>query len=163
METQRFNFEFGFVDLCRRLDQAQVVPGVSMLDQALVYWSAESGPATHDAKSVPAICAGSAGGFFRTGYYVDYTQRARSIRGRYGNMWTAGIPHNRLLANICQAMGLAPADYELADQAYGTRFPQRGGRVPGYGDPFIEPGDDRVPYLPEQLADMSAKLPVVTT
>jgi hypothetical protein len=35
--------------------------------------------------------------------------------------------------------------------------------VPGYGDPFVEGGDDRVPYLPAQIADMSAKLPIVTT
>jgi hypothetical protein len=163
METQRFNFEFGFVDLCRRLDATQVVPGVTMLDQALVYWSAESGPSTHDAKSVPAILAGSAGGFFRTGHYVDFTNRARAIRARYGNMWRAGIPQNRLLANVCQAMGLDATDYELSDAAYATKFPGRGGRVPGYGDPFVEGGDDRVPYLPAQIADMSAKLPIVTT
>lgn len=162
MQTQRFNFEFGFVDLCSRLDAVQVVPGVTMLDQALVYWSAESGPSTHDAKTVPTILAGGAGGFFNTGHYVDYTNHARPIRARYGNMWRAGVPQNRLLANVCQAMGLEPADYELSDAAYATKFPSRGGQVPGYGDPFIEPGDDKVPYLPQQVADLSAKLPVVT-
>jgi hypothetical protein len=77
-------------------------------------------------------------------------------------MWRAGVPQNRLLANVCQAMGLEPADYELSDAAYATKFPGRGGRVPGYGDPFIEPGDDKVPYLPQQVADLSAKLPVIT-
>jgi hypothetical protein len=78
-------------------------------------------------------------------------------------MWRAGIPQNRLLANVCQAMGLDATDYELSDAAYATKFPGRGGRVPGYGDPFVEGGDDRVPYLPAQIADMSAKLPIVTT
>lgn len=162
MQTQRFNFEHAFVDLCRKLDATQVVPGVSMLDQAVVYWSAESGTSTHNAKCLPSILAGGGGGFFRTGNYVDFTNEARAIRGRWGDMWRAGVPQNRLLANFCQAMGLTPAEYELSDAAYATKFASRGGLVPGYGDPFIEPGDNLVPYLPEQLSDMSAKLPIIT-
>ena len=162
MQTQRFNFEYGFVDLCRKLDAAQVVPGVSMLDRSLVYWSAESGPSTHDAKSIPTILAGGAGGFFRTGNYVDFTHQTRAIRAQYGNMWRAGVPQNRLLANVLQSMGLSPADYELSDGAYATKFATRGGRVPGYGDPFVQGGDDRVPYLPVQVNDMSAPLPIIT-
>ncbi len=159
--TQRFFFENGFIDLVRRMSQAQVLPGVTLLDQALVHWSSESGPSTHDAKSVPAVIAGGGGGYWQTGRYVDYTNRTREITGRYGNKWKAGIPQNRLLANFAQAMGLAQEDYELSDEKYSTRFPSRGGRVPGYGDPFIEPGDDRVPYPPQMIADMSDKLPLL--
>lgn len=161
ISTQRFFFQYGFVDLVRRMSQAQVLPGVTLLDQAMVHWSSESGPRTHDAKSVPAIIAGGAGGYWQTGRYVDYTNRTRNIRGRYGNMWKAGLPQNRLLANFAQAMGLAPADYELSDAAYTTKFASRGGRVPGYGDPYIEPDDDRVPYPPQLVADMSEKLPLL--
>ena len=161
VESQRFFFQYGYMDLVRRMSQAQVLPGISLLDQALVYWSSESGPQTHDAKSVPAIIAGSGGGYFQTGRYVDYTNRARMIRGRYGNMWTAGLPQNRLLANIAQAMGLRPQDYELNDTAYATSFASRGGKVPGYGDPFVEPGDDKVPYPPAMIAEMSLKLPLL--
>lgn len=163
MQTQRFNFEHAFVDLCRKLDAAQVVPGVTMLDQAVVYWSSECGTSTHNAKCLPSILAGGGGGYFRTGNYVDFTNEARVIRGRWGDLWKAGVPQNRLLANFCQAMGLSAADYELSDAAYATKFPSRGGLVPGYGDPFIEPGDNLVPYLPEQVNDMSTKLPVITS
>ncbi|MBL8950102.1 MAG: DUF1552 domain-containing protein [Myxococcaceae bacterium] len=163
MRSQRFFFQYGFADLVARLEATQVVPGTTMLDQALVYWSSESGPSTHNAKSVPAILAGRAGGYFSTGNYIDYTNRARVIRARYGDMWYAGLPQNRLLANIAQAMGLTPAEYELSDAAYATKFPSRGGRVPGYGDPLVETGDNLVPYLPEVVNDMSTKLPVVTT
>ncbi len=159
--TQRFFFQYGFMDLVRRMSQAQVLPGITLLDRALVHWSSESGPATHDAKSVPAIIAGNGGGYWQTGRYIDYTNRTRAIRGRWGNMWRAGVPHNRLLANFAQAMGLAPEDYELSDAAYATSFPSRGGRVPGYGDPFIEPEDDRVPYAPQAVAEMSEKLPLL--
>lgn len=161
LTSQRFFMQYGFIDLVRRMQATQVLPGVTMLDQALVYWSSESGPNTHDAKSVPAILAGGAGGSFQTGNYVDYTHRTRTIRGQYGNQWLAGLPQNRLLANIAQAMGLSPADYELADTAYSTKFASRGGRVPGYGDPAIAPGDDKVPYLPQSVADMSLKLPLL--
>ncbi len=161
LQTQRFFFQYGFTDLVRRMAQAQVLPGVTLLDQALVHWSSESGPTTHDAKSVPSIVAGSGGGAWQTGRYIDYTNRTRAIRGRWGNMWRAGLPQNRLLASFARAMGLSPADYELSDAAYGTSFPGRGGRVPGYGDPFIEPGDDRPPYPPAMLAEMSEKLPLL--
>lgn len=159
--SQRFFFEYGYVDLVRRMAQAQVLPGVSLLDQSMVYWSSESGPATHDAKSVPAIIAGGGGGYWQTGRYVDYTNRTRDITGRWGNHWRAGIPQNRLLANFARAMGLSPEDYELSDERYATKFPSRGGRVPGYGDPFIEPGDNRVPYPAQMVADMSEKLPLL--
>ncbi|GEM_PF-2302868 len=162
VRSQRFMFEFGYADLIKRLDAAQVVPGVSMLDQALVYWSSESGPETHSAKSIPAILAGGGGGYFKTGNYVDYTHRNRQITAMYGNKWYAGVPQNRLLANIAQAMGLAPADYELSDAAYATKFPARGGKVPGYGDPYVEGGDNMVPYSPLQVSEMSEKLPVIT-
>lgn len=161
MQSQRFFFQYGYMDLVRRMSQAQVLPGVTLLDQGLVHWSSESGPSTHDAKSVPAIIAGSGGGYFQTGRYVDYMNRTRTITGRYGNQWKAGIPQNRLLANFALAMGLSPNDYELSDAAYATKFPSRGGRVPGYGDPFIEPGDNRVPYPPAMIADMSTKLPLL--
>ncbi len=161
LQSQRFFMQYGFIDLVRRMASVQVLPGITMLDQALVHWSSESGPSTHNAKSVPAIIAGGGGGYWQTGNYVDYTNRTRTIRGRYGDMWHAGIPQNRLLANFAQAMGLAPADYELSDAAYATKFASRGGRVPGYGDPFIEPGDDKVPYPPQMVAEMSDKLPLL--
>lgn len=162
VKSQRFMFEHGYADLIKRMDAAQVMPGVSMLDQALVYWCSESGPSTHDAKSIPAILAGGAGGYFKTGNYVDFTHRTRQITGKYGNKWLAGVPQNRLLANIAQAMGLAPADYELSDAAYATKFPARGNKVPGYGDPYVEGGDNLVPYSPLQVSEMSQKLPVIT-
>lgn len=163
MRSQRFFFQYGFADLMARMEAVQVVPGTTLLDQALLYWGSESGPSTHDAKCLPTILAGKGGGFWSTGNYVDYTNRARVIRARYGNQWYSGLPQNRLLANIAQSMGLAPAEYELDDSAYATKFASRGGKVPGYGDPLVESGDNIVPYLPEVVNDMSTKLPVVTS
>lgn len=163
MRGQRYSFEYGYLDLVKRMANAQVVPGVSMLDQAVVYWGGESGPVTHDAKCMPTVITGGGAGYFKTGYYVDYTHRTRGIRPSWGGPnWFAGVPQNRLLANFAQAMGLVPADYELSDAAYATKYPARGGRVPGYGDPTISPGDDKAPYPVASLNDMSVGLPVIT-
>lgn len=159
VEQHRFFFEFGWLDLVRRMNSIEVLPGVKMLDQALVWWSAESGPSTHSAKSVPALLAGSGAGYFQTGNYLDYTNRERDIRGEYGGHWRAGLPQNRLLANIAQAMGLSPADYELSDATYEDKFPARGGKVPGYGDPTRDTVNSVQPYGDDMLADMSLKLP----
>lgn len=163
MESQRFFFEHAYVDLAKRLDAITLPGGKTMLDQSLLYWSSESGPETHNAKCLPTILAGGAGGYFSTGNFVDYTNRARQITAQYGGKWYAGLPQNRLLANIAQAMGLDAADYELADTAYGTKFPTRGGKVPGYGDPHVQGTDNPVPYLAQTVNDMSLPLPVVTT
>lgn len=163
LETQRVLMEFGFMDLMARMNTTQVLPGVSLLDQSVLYWGSESGHNTHDAKGLPTLLAGSGGGYFKTGNYVDYTHDTRLITGQYGTRWYAGLPQNRLLANLAQAMGLAPDDYELSDAAYATKFPARGGKVPGYGDPFYQGQyDDRVAYPAASLNDMSSKLPLIT-
>jgi hypothetical protein len=163
LQTQRVLMEFGFVDLMSRMASTQVLPGVSLLDQSLLYWGSECGHNTHDAKGLPTLLAGGAGGYFKTGNYVDYTHDTRLITGQYGTKWYAGLPQNRLLANIAQALGLAPDDYELSDAAYATKFPSRGGKVPGYGDPFYQGQyDDRVAYPAASINDMSSKLPLIT-
>lgn len=161
METQRFFFEHSYIDLAKRLDAITLPGGKTMLDQSVMYWGSESGPETHNAKCLPSILAGSGGGYFNTGNYVDYTNRARQITAQYGGKWYAGLPQNRLLANFAQAMGLAPDDYELADGPYGTKFPTRAGKVPGYGDPHVQTTDNPAPYLSHHVNDMSEPLPII--
>jgi hypothetical protein len=63
----------------------------SMLDNTLVAWVKELGDGRlHDGKSVPFVLAGRAGGFLRTGRYLDFK----------------GTSHQALLVTLCQAMGL---------------------------------------------------------
>ena len=63
----------------------------SMLDNTLVVWVKELGDGRlHDGKSVPFVLAGRAGGFLRTGRYLDFK----------------GTSHQALLVTMCQAMGL---------------------------------------------------------
>ena len=62
--------------------------------------------------------AGSAGGALNTGYYVDYIDWDQGYANPIDDWGTLipGLPHNRLLVTILQAMGLQPADYERAGQ-----------------------------------------------
>jgi len=92
----------------------------TLLDNSLVYWGNELG-FNHIAYSVPCVLAGGAGGFIKTGRYLDYIDWDGNayFSQEDGNV-IKGIPHNRFLVTALQAMGLAPGDYE------------RGGQ-PGYG------------------------------
>jgi hypothetical protein len=95
--------------------------GQTYLDNSLVYWGSELSM-DHYVLGMPTVLAGGAAGCLQTGYYVDYS----NLAGDYANpilpwgVLIPGLPHNRLLVTILQAMGLSPADYE------------RDGR-PGYG------------------------------
>ncbi len=93
--------------------------GQTYLDNSLVYWGGELSM-DHYVMGMPTILAGSAGGTIETGYYVDYT----NLESDYANAGTMpwgvlipGMPHNRLLVTILQAMGLSPADYERDGRA----------------------------------------------
>ena len=64
--------------------------------------------------NIPIIPAGSAGGYFQTGKFVDY----RNQNIDYGNTSTTqtdhpGLIYNRWMGTILQSMGLSPADYEM--------------------------------------------------
>jgi len=105
--------------LLARLDVAEA-GGSTYLDNSLVYWGNELG-FNHIAYSVPCLLAGSAGGYLKTGRYIDYIDwNGKAYFAQEDGNVIKGVPHNQLLVTILQAMGLAPADYE------------RGGQ-PGYG------------------------------
>jgi hypothetical protein len=115
--------------------------GSTFLDNSLVYWGAELSM-DHYVLALPTVLAGSARGSLETGRYYDYS----NLDGDYANpimpwgVLIPGLPHQRLLVTILQAMGLSPADYE------------RDGRA-GYGvvDMFSSPYN-----FPEDAYDMTA-------
>jgi Protein of unknown function (DUF1552) len=108
-----------FAKLCGKLNVATGA-GSTFLDNSLIYWGNEMG-FNHIAYSVPCLLAGSAGGFLKTGRYLDYIDwNGRAYFSQEDGNVIKGLPHNQLLVTLLQAMGLSPADYE------------RNGR-PGYG------------------------------
>jgi hypothetical protein len=75
----------------------------SMLDHTVVLWAKELADGRrHDGKSVPFILAGKAGGYWKTGRYLNF----------------GGAPHQKLLVSVCQAMGLANPTF--GDPSHGT-------------------------------------------
>ncbi len=94
--------------------------GQTYLDNSLVFWGNELGM-NHLNYSVPTLLAGSLGGHFETGRYIDYIDWNRSVKfSQHNGMVIEGVPYNRLLVSILQAFGLTPADYErTAGQGYG--------------------------------------------
>jgi hypothetical protein len=75
----------------------------SMLDNSVVLWAKELADGRrHDGKSVPFILAGNAGGYWKTGRYLDFK----------------GAPHQKLLVSVCQAMGLTNPTF--GDPSHGT-------------------------------------------
>lgn len=53
VRSLRTSFQSAFVDLIAKMNAAEVLPGVNLLDQSLVYWTAECGVGTHDAIPTP--------------------------------------------------------------------------------------------------------------
>lgn len=121
---QRF-FENVFLDLVTKLDAVEEADGSTLLDSTLVHWNQESGAVTHFSMSQPIVTAGSAGGFFRTGSYLDY----RDLNLPYDLSENppepdhAGLPYNQWFANVLQGMGVPPAEYQSdPDGGYGVKF-----------------------------------------
>jgi Protein of unknown function (DUF1552) len=123
--------------------------GQTFLDNSIVYFANELAM-DHYTLALPTILAGSAGGQLDTGHYVDYSQ----LDGDYANdgigdgwgVLIPGVPHNRLLVTILQAMGLSPEDYEIDGK-------------PGYGHTefFFEPY--QLPESSYVAADYGKPLP----
>jgi hypothetical protein len=128
-------------DLLKKLDVVEdPMTGATYLDNSIVFWGNEDGcnnGDAHEHMGMPALLAGSAGGYFKTGRYLDYRQvqgtgaqeKGARVLYPYSGMPTEvpdsrelkGRPYNSLLISLMQSMGLGPEDYEAPGQ-------------PGFGD-----------------------------
>jgi hypothetical protein len=106
-----------------------------------------SGPATHDAQALPLVTFGSAGGFFKTGKYVDYRYTVPAARLAIGDYM--GLPYRRWLGNVLMSMGEARADYETAG-------------VGGYGDAQVAGGFASKIHTVSRGMSAGDPLPVIT-
>ena len=91
-----------FASLLDRLKKTPDPAGGSLLDSTLVVWAKEMGDGRlHDCFSVPFVLAG--GGVFQPGRYLKF----------------GGVPHQKLLVSICQAMGLTNQTFGDATKGQG--------------------------------------------
>lgn len=83
--------------------------GGTLLDNSLILWTNELGSWTtsHNTFTVPTVTFGKAGGYFKTGYHVDYRQRPLWNFAGYN----PGRPHKQLLQSIMLSMGMTKSEY----------------------------------------------------
>jgi hypothetical protein len=114
--NRRF-FSQVFVDLAKRMDAVNMGNGKTLLDQSLIAWHQECGNRTHLGINMPLVTFGSAGGYLRTGQYLDYRNTNKRLDG--GDPSWHGLVWNQWLGTLMQSMGLAPAEYETVGGAKG--------------------------------------------
>jgi hypothetical protein len=128
VENSRFTAQHVFTKLASKLNVDRG-DGSTYLDNSLICWVPESGPITHSFIDNFALTAGSAGGYFNTGNYVDYrnltNQGVVSTDGPRLDRLRPGLPYNRWLYTLLKAMGVP--DNEFA----------RPGMI-GYGDNYVD-------------------------
>jgi hypothetical protein len=79
-----------FLYLAQKLEMQTEDTG-TMLDNTVIVWVNELGRGnSHSPNSIPWVIAGNAGGYFRTGRYMNYTNAS----------------HSNLLVSLCNALGV---------------------------------------------------------
>src|SRR5690606_13786222 len=81
----------------------------TVLDNSLLLYTNEMGDWTegHNIFNIPAVTFGSGGGYFRTGYFVDYRQKPLvNFKGYH-----VGRPYKQLLQSIMLSMGISKSEY----------------------------------------------------
>lgn len=156
IRSHRFAAQAIFTSLISQLDVS--IDGESdttYLDQSIVVWNHESGQQTHYSVGIPTVVAGSAGGYLRTGRFLDYRNLSNDgiwngFRTDLAHWDRPGIPYNRWLYTMLRAMGIPDAEYKVGPLA----------GMQGYGDPYVR--NDRrnghFPYSSESIADMGLEL-----
>ncbi len=125
-ENNRNIFNHGMVGLAAKLD-VEEAGGRTYLDNSLVWSTNENGYDTHWSHGVATATFGSAGGFLRTGQFIDFRRDQSSVWKSLYDGGGHGITMNQWLAIILQSMGLPRSEFEVGDQqGYGRmRIGQR--------------------------------------
>jgi hypothetical protein len=157
-------FEHIMVDLAAKMDAVDMPDGSTLLDNSLLYFGQEAGQITHQGGIVnlPVVTAGGAGGFFKTGMFVDFSDKgvvyddldALIVQNPKIEKESPGLYMQQFLGTLLQSMGLAPAEYETF-----TDFTS-GEPTKGFGFHYVDP-KRAADYAQAKLA-MGDKLPVIT-
>ena len=163
-------FEHILVNLAAKLDEVLMPDGHTLLDHSLLMQTSEAGQVTHQTGCVhyPVITAGSAGGYFNTGLFVDfsntniiYDDLDRALMESPGlRPESPGLYYNQFLANVLMSMGIPKAEWETFTE-FTLDGPEGSEPTKGYGFHVVE-AYLAADYQQAKLV-MSDKLPVITT
>lgn len=132
-EVNQQAFEHAVLDLAYKLD-VEESPDCNVLDSSLVQWTQESGSKTHDARSIPLVTFGGAGGSLPTGNFCDFVKHTPEgeIMAWGNGIGNSGLLYTQWLAQVMQVMGVERAEFQgIAHNG-----------AAGYGYPFVDEGYD---------------------
>lgn len=148
-EANQKAFEHAVLDLAYKLDVDEG-DGKNVLDSTLIQWTQESGDKTHNARSIPVVTIGGAGGTLRTGNYCDYRRKnnAGLIENGYGGY--SGLLYAQWLATALQTMGLTAQEFQDIEH----------NAAAGYGHPYVS-GDYASAHADGVIANATNPLPFI--
>ncbi len=108
MENNR-RWRMGVLERLLRGLEGTVIGDGTLLDRSLVLYSSEfSNAAVHSARDVPILVAGSAGGRFETGRFIEYNEET-------GRSYATRASTHNLYTSILQAFGVDIAHFGNED------------------------------------------------
>ena len=162
-------FERIMVKLASKMDEVAMADGTTLLDNSLIMLTNEHGQVTHQqGPQYPVVTAGGAGGYFKTGQFVDYSDQTIKLQNpSAATLLTkpgmipeyAGLYYHQFLANALMSMGVPAEEWEHFTEVT-EEGPGHSDKTKGYGYHQVKDGwakhyDKAKPY-------MSDKLPVIT-
>ena len=163
-------FEHVLVRLAAKLDAIQMGDGSTLLDNSLLMQNSEAGQITHHSGCVhyPVVMAGGAGGYFKTGMFVDFSDKTKVnddfdkvLADKPGlNPESPGLYYQQFLANALMSMGVPASEWETFTE-FTADGPSKSTKTKGYGFHYVDP--TRAADYAQAKAVMGDKLPVITT
>jgi len=165
----RGTFEHGMVGLAAKLDAEITADGSTLLDNSLLMQTSEAGQLTHHTGCVnyPVAMAGGAGGYFKTGMFVDFGNKNK-VYDDFNDVLaekpdllpeSPGLYYQQFLANALMSMGVPASEWEHFTE-FTSNGPSQSTPTKGYGFHYVDP-ERAADYAQAKLV-MGDKLPVIT-
>jgi len=117
----QLQFEGAMLDIANKLDQVTSADGATLFDKALIASAMELGsggnPGHHHNRCIPVVSLGDAGGYLKTGQYVDYRDLT-SFSWSSDPHWYSGLLYNQWLGMVLRGMGTSTADIDTTVWGY---------------------------------------------
>ena len=162
-------FEHALVKLASKLDDVPASDGGTLLDHSLLMQTSEGGQNVHHSGCVhyPVVMAGGAGGYFKTGMFVDFSDQTNvysdfdDILAQKSGLMpeSPGLYYNQFLANALMSMGVPKEEWETFTE-FTADGPKKSTPTKGYGFHYVD-AHRAADYAQAKLV-MSDKLPVIT-